>query len=159
MNHPYRLVKRFWKYIDQRGPCWLWTGSLAKRGGYGQLNNKGRLLKAHRISFEIHSGPIPSGAHVLHKCNNAKCVNPEHLYLGDNLDNTRDRIEAGTQYKIPPMRGEKSPNAKLTEDQVKFIRSSSLGHAELGRKFNVTKQAIFRIRKNLSWKSIAQEKK
>src|SRR6185295_3608021 len=88
-----------------------------------------------------------------HKCNNPPCCNPRHLYAGTYLDNTRDKIAAGTQYKIPPQRGLKCPASKLNEEQVKLIRESDIKGVELARMFGVTKSAISRVRKGLSWKT------
>lgn len=147
------VIERFWKYTKVQAGCWVWVGSYAVRGGYGQLNDRGKLLKAHRLSYGIAHGKIPRGAHVLHRCNTPPCVNPNHLYAGDNSDNARDRIRAGTQFKIPPMPGEKSPHAKLTAKQVKKIRQSTESGAALARRFGVTRQTIWKLRKGSTWKN------
>jgi len=150
------VITRFLAYLEvgTRSKCWVWKGSLAVRGGYGQLNNKGRLLKAHRIAFELAFGKIPKGAHICHKCNNPPCCNPGHLYAGDNLSNTRDKIKAGTQFKIPPQAGEKNYQTKFKAADIKAIRSSSESGASLARKFKVSKASISAIRRFKTWKSI-----
>jgi len=75
--------------------CWGWNGALTD--GYGQLRFKlnGRMLRAHRVSYEIHFGKIPAGMFVCHKCDNPICSNPTHLFLGTNLDNLNDCIKKG----------------------------------------------------------------
>ena len=77
--------------------CWLWLLSLCN--GYGRIydlqNKRGAL--AHRLSWEIHRGAIPSGLWVLHKCDVRSCVNPDHLFLGTGLDNMTDMIAKGRQ--------------------------------------------------------------
>lgn len=153
-NHTQSVIDRFHKYTLKGDGCWEWIGSLMVRGGYGQLNDRKKLLKAHRLSYELYKGEIPKGLFICHKCNNSKCVNPEHLYAGTPQDNINDKIEAGTQFKIPPMRGEESPNAKLNWEKVRMIRESTESGVSLAKKFNVSKTNITSIRKGKTWKEI-----
>lgn len=73
-------VKRFWQRIspEPMSGCWLWLGSWDKQS-YGQMQFGGRVQKAHRVSYEMHKGPIPQGLHIDHLCRNPYCVNPDHL--------------------------------------------------------------------------------
>lgn len=100
------VAQRFWSKVDKNGPiashapglgqCWIWTGSTSE--GYGQINvggGDGRHDWAHRVSWEIHHGPIPDGLWVLHRCDNPSCVRPDHLFLGTVADNNRDMIAKG----------------------------------------------------------------
>jgi hypothetical protein len=80
-----------------------------------------RWYKAHRLSWEIHNGPIPESAHVLHRCDNPPCVNPAHLYLGDQVQNNHDR-DARRRGGQERRRGERNGRAKLTDMQVAEIR-------------------------------------
>lgn len=91
--------ERFWQKVEKTDTCWLWRGSK-NTTGYGQLRTD-RLEKAHRISWEIHNGPIPDGLAVLHACDNPPCVNPSHLWLGTQADNARDRQAKGRQNRRP----------------------------------------------------------
>lgn len=76
--------------VDPETGCWNWMGSL-QTCGYGQIRIGGSISQlAHRLSWIAHRGPLPSGLHVLHHCDNPKCCNPDHLYLGTHLDNMRD---------------------------------------------------------------------
>jgi len=71
--------------------CWLWEGGSRGGKGYGQFNPRGKNFAAHRFSYQLHVGEIPKGLSVLHKCDTPACVNPEHLFLGTQTDNMRDR--------------------------------------------------------------------
>jgi hypothetical protein len=129
--------KRFWKFVapmtDDRG-CWEWAGALVN--GYGSFDHK----KAHRVSWEMHFGPIPksTGAHgtcVLHRCDNPSCVNPRHLFLGSNRDNAIDRERKG--------RGAKTIFAAINARLAKTARACPRGHAvdeiNTGRRVNGTR--------------------
>lgn len=131
---------RFWAKVNRQGPvvredlgpCWVWTASL-RPNGYGQLKFRGRAgRKAHRVSWELHNGPIPPGASVLHRCDNPACVRPEHLFTGVQATNMKD-MDAKGRRKIPGLRGTAIGNSKLSESDVVTIRQ--LRNVE-GRKLN-----------------------
>lgn len=91
------LERRFWSYVRKSmgHNCWVWFGSKNKKG-YGQIQQGprgGRPLLAHRLSWELHFGPIPENIMVLHTCDNFGCVRPDHLFLGTAADNTNDMIQ------------------------------------------------------------------
>lgn len=85
------IHKRFWEKVKIGLPddCWEFTGGLNK--GYGVFSIESRAIIAHRVSWMMLRGPIPKGKLVLHKCDNRKCVNPNHLYIGTYSDNNYDR--------------------------------------------------------------------
>lgn len=114
--HPDPVVN-FWRRVDKAGPngCWIWTGGRDK-WGYGDLYFRGKHVQAHRLSWRFLRSE-PGKMDVLHKCNNPPCCNPDHLYLGNDLDNARDRDAAGTA-----TRGERNYHAILTEKQVIELR-------------------------------------
>ncbi len=90
-------------YPEPNSGCWLWDGGIG-RGGYGRFAVGRKTLRAHRVSYELHVGAVPRGeGHhgtcVLHKCDNPPCVNPAHLFLGTNSDNTADRHAKGRDAK------------------------------------------------------------
>lgn len=93
------LQERFWTKVAKGNPdeCWLWTGSLTNSGGYGQLSRSRAEgpVRANRVSYEMHIGPIPDGLSVLHRCDTPACVNPAHLFLGTTRDNARDMSRKG----------------------------------------------------------------
>lgn len=89
--------QRFWKYVspEPNSGCWLWDGAATYTGHGKILHQSGRLILAHRLSWTMHRGEIPSGLLVRHKCDNPRCVNPDHLCLGTHKDNSRDAVERG----------------------------------------------------------------
>lgn len=88
------LSERFWSKVCQSDACWEWTRST-NHAGYGQISGQGTVLLAHRLSWELHFGKIPSGQCVLHKCDNRLCVRPDHLFLGTRPENTQDMMSKG----------------------------------------------------------------
>ena len=84
------LEERFWSRVTKSDGCWEWRGANVR--GYGMIRRTGGTnVRANRISWEIHFGPIPDGPQVLHHCDNPPFVRPEHLYLGTTADNVHDR--------------------------------------------------------------------
>jgi hypothetical protein len=144
--------------------CWLWNKSCFQ-SGHGQMTNNGKTLKVHRESYRVYKGDIPKDLVVRHHpiiCNNPRCCNPDHLLLGTQQDNQHDKLLAGTSLK-----GEKNPTAKLTEDDVIYIRNIYDTHIKgkgkhptgwtlrkLGDKFGVSKQLIDRVCRRLTWSHI-----
>lgn len=137
-------VRRFWKYVRKTDSCWLWTGTKDPTG-YGRLH---RNRRAHRIAWVIHNGPIPRDLYVCHKCDVRLCVNPDHLFVGSNLDNRRDSVAKGRHAF-----GERQGCHKLTESDVREMRTlfASMTNTELARQFNVSRRAVRRVRTGEYW--------
>lgn len=183
MGQPRPIEERFWEKVKKTSSCWLWKGCHLK-AGYGSIKigrPSREMVLAHRLSWQLHFGPVPNGKWVLHSCDCPSCVNPKHLWLGTHLDNMSDmkrkgrgctgdkngsrkhpeRLAYGDRngvrlYPERYPRGETCPWTKLTVESVKFIRKSlRLGRAtgvELARQFNVSTSAIWRIKHRLMWK-------
>lgn len=128
--------------------CIIWRRSFDTRG-YGHLRVNGKMMRAHRYAWEQANGPIPEGMHVLHKCDNRKCVNPEHLFLGTHADNMRDMAEKGRRKNIGTC--ESNGRSVLKLEQIKEIRSSPLGKIKLSRIYGVSPAQIQRIRAGKQW--------
>lgn len=166
VNHPpvlhheiySRLIGFGWTVIVRRpdlGPCWEWNGSRTKRKGgeYGQIIFMGKNKKAHRLSYIAFVGEIPDGSIILHKCDNPPCVNPSHLCVGTHKDNADDKVSKGRGIN-PHYKSSEAPAAKLTENDILIVRemiSQGYSLAHIGRRFDVTKQCIWRIKKGLTW--------
>ncbi len=139
------LRKRFLTKVlpEVSGGCWLWKGACNSHG-YGQIWDGQILKRAHRVSYELHHGSIPPGMFVCHVCDVRQCVNPEHLFLGKQVDNVADAIQ---KCRFGP--------AKLTPHDVKRIRSSALSSSELAKRHRVTRENIWQIRSGKTWRHLA----
>lgn len=92
------LRERFWEKVDKSGDCWTWTGSM-KSNGYGNIGVHGKALYAHRVSYELHVGPIPRGLLIDHLCHNRACIRPEHLRAVTMKQNQEHRSGARSDSK------------------------------------------------------------
>ena len=142
--------------VDPDTGCMLWQLSCWSNG-YGQACGENRRRQsAHRLSWEAHVGPIPDGLCVLHKCDVRSCVNPDHLFLGTQLDNIKDMHRKGRQVN-PDNHGALNQNATLTEAQVKAVYTGKESTLALVKKLGVGPSAINRIKNGFSWGSLTRE--
>lgn len=149
------------RHIKDSSGCWLWQGYLT--GGYGYITVNGKSILAHRYSYELHNGAIPegSGYHgtcVCHRCDVRNCVNPNHLFLGSNLENMKDRDRKGRQWRGETRslanRGERNPQAKLLPHQVQAIRSDKRKLKDIADDFALGVATVSQIRSRKLWKHI-----
>lgn len=179
------IEERFWRKVDKKSEseCWEWKANIV--GGYGVFAfSHLKTIKAHRFSYELKYGKIPDGMLVCHHCDNPKCVNPNHLFLGTPADNMRDRDAKGRQAKgdangarLHPERmargkkhgsylhpesvpkGSKNGRTKLTESDVvniKKLLKTKESQASIGKRFGVTRFVIWKIKVGLSWAHIKE---
>ena len=144
--------------VDEATGCIEWQGYT--HNGYGKLSIGSRkdkskkTVRAHRLSFAVYVSAIPEGIYVCHKCDNRKCINPNHLFLGTHQDNIDDRQAKGRN--VPPVirQGEEHQSAKLKWADVKIIRSSpDKKDGELASMFGVSRETISGIRNYRWWKA------
>jgi hypothetical protein len=160
-------AEKFWSKVNKNGPiaphmttpCWLWTGYISPRNGYGELARKGETSRAHRISWELHYGPIPDDLLVCHICDVRHCVRPDHFFLGTYQDNRIDAVQKG-RAKAPKSafkNGIEHPNAKLSSQKVtEALERFANGESQqaIAKSFGVTRQTIHKVLKGQTWKHI-----
>lgn len=148
---------RFWARVDKSGgpdACWLWTGHVSP-AGYGALHSARpkKHWTAHRYSWRIAHGEIPTGMCVCHRCDVRLCVNPAHLFLGTVEENVADRVS-----KWRTSCGETHHKATLTESQVReILRRYELGEKtqkQLADEYGVQRATIHSIVHRQTWKHL-----
>ncbi len=161
LSEEYRIkaIKRFEaKIFKSDNECWEWSGHKCITG-YGQFSLIGKPVSSHRASWLLYKGKIPDGICVLHKCDNRKCVNPDHLFLGTNLDNILDSMNKNRRKGIPRNRPKgiffkqsqeaKERRRKLKSPTRKTIKEiylrGGISMKKLANKFNVTDCTIWKI--------------
>ena len=149
------LSDRFWTKVKvgTDEDCWPWQASLHDTG-YGQIyfaefKGKSRKEFSHRAVWLLEYGTLPAGMHVLHRCDNRKCCNPRHLFLGTNDDNIADKVRKGRQE-----RGEAHSGAKLSEEQVRLIRNDSRSLNKIAATYGVNGVTVYDAKARRTWKHV-----
>jgi hypothetical protein len=150
------LNRRFWSKVNKVTStfynvtcCHEWTASV-DTAGYGQIRN-GKLALAHRLVWEMLVGPIPDGEQVLHRCDNRRCVNQDHLFLGTNDDNIADKVAKGRASRL---KGATNGNSKLTDTQVLEIRTAIGSQRAIARQYGVNQRLVWAIKHKVMWSHI-----
>ena len=173
------IKRRFWKKVCKTDDCWEWTSCLNNRG-YGRFRNpllstKQKRTFAHRFSWELAYGAVPNNLLVLHRCDNRKCVRPDHLFLGTFQDNAIDCVEKGRHQAIANpecyLRGEEMSKRlrgrivppimigkKITREHAEKIRKSSKSARALAREYSLHESSIYKIRKGEMWAHLESPK-
>lgn len=144
----------FYSTRSSADACWEWNGAI-KSDGYGHLRLWGRYTQAHRAMWQIENGSIPAGLFVCHKCDNRKCINPSHLFLGTNAENLAD-MRAKGRGRIPPKTeiGEKHPQAKFSDDVVLAVRADGRTQREIASHYGMSTGWVSYIKRGL-WRASA----
>ena len=150
-----KLTNRYWSKVAITPSCWLWTAATKSgKHPYGVIGRGRRsegIGRAHVLAWEWAFGKVPAGLFVLHKCDNPRCVNPDHLFLGTALDNYRDCEAKGRAVYPPIRRGLANGNGKLTDEQVEYVRNlpPGLGNglSALARQWGVAYSTVKRARR------------
>lgn len=127
--------------------CWEWTSAIGSHG-YGSGSFASNHVTSHTSAYRAFVGEIPNGMHVLHRCDNRSCCNPDHLFLGTHVDNMDDMV--GKDRQAFGVRKIKS--AKLTELQVLQIRAAKAVQAEIATEYGVNQSVVSRIKSRKAWR-------
>ena len=142
-EHKERFESKYQCLLEDE--CWPWQASLDSMG-YGLFRLDGKLLKAHRVSYDLYIGDVPKELKVLHKCDNRSCVNPRHLCLGTQKENMQDMMLKGRRYQ-----------SKLNDDSVREIKSlleQGISQGDIASRFNIDKSNISRISLGQYWSHV-----
>lgn len=146
------LLERIEERVSRDNPngCWNWTGQ-GSIDGYGYIDIRNKTYRAHRVAWEVYKGEeIPEGLQVCHKCDNRRCINPEHLFLGTNKDNHLDKVRKGRH-----AHGSRIGCSKLTETQVEEMRAlheSGASYRQIGKLFGVHFATAGKAIRGSTWK-------
>ncbi len=147
-------IDLFWASVIKRGEddCWIWYGATFASRTYGRFTYKRKSYVATRIAYYLEYGDDPSPLMVCHECNNPSCVNPRHLFLGDQSANQLQAYHDGRHNK----NGSLNPCAKLTENEVTEIKKLLSTHSspQLANKFHVSKSTIYHISVGDTWRHV-----
>jgi hypothetical protein len=152
------VEERFWRNVNKntQSDCWEWVGTM-QPNGYGRLSlgsQSDGVEGAHRISWRLHNkAEIPKGMHVMHSCDNRKCVNPSHLSVGTPKQNSQDMIAKGRKVIASPV-GNDNGKAIINPDIVRQIRQSNESHAALARKFGISPNCVRGVRIGRTWSHV-----
>lgn len=143
---PAQVLSRFHTFVNITPTCWLWTASV-DQDGYGQLARPHRSpIKAHRLAWVMAHGPIASSQHVLHRCDTPRCINPLHLFLGNQDANMKDAAVKGRLHTERPHK------QTIPQDVVNAIRDAPAERgigARLSRQFFVSQSFVSFVRRGL----------
>jgi hypothetical protein len=138
--------------IDLDSECWDWQGFI-QTGGYGQFRHNDKPTLAHRAAWQLWNDQlIPAGLCVCHRCDNRKCVNPAHLFLGTHEDNYKDCVAKNRHrgFVSGHIHGKKKRIRKLTDEQVKEIRATLYNKeplAVVAKRYGVSIACVSTIRR------------
>lgn len=152
-HHGLTERERFFRRVGKLDSgCWIWLGSL--NTGYGQFRREdGSIILTHRYSYLLHNDSAIDGLVVMHKCDNPRCVNPEHLMLGTQAENVKDMIVKGRDKKRS-LPGESHGMSKLTDDLVREIRASTETGPAIAERLGIATSTVYDVRNRKLWKHI-----
>lgn len=148
---PISHLERFEECFERSEGCWEWQRSTFG-GGYGRFMVDRCLMPASKAAYLFYKGDVPDGMYVCHKCDNPKCVNPDHLFLGTPAENSKDMVEKDRQAK-----GENNGNSRLTETQViqiRQLRRDGLSSRKIGTMFDVSTTTVLNIEHEKQWRHV-----
>lgn len=162
-NLPARQLRELENRIITRtlkqGDCYEWQGALTYNG-YGRIGVNGKVQRVHRVAYELAHGPIPEGIVVCHRCDNPRCCNPDHLFLGTTQENVDDKVRKNRHkpFTSEQVIGEKNPRALLTAADVTKIRKryarSGVTLKQLANEYGVHFDTISKVINHVTWSHV-----
>lgn len=152
-------MERFWSKVEKSDGCWNWRAGCFPEG-YGAVRWNGNAAKAHRVSFELINGAIPAGVFVCHSCDNRKCVNPAHLFLGTANDNNQDMMRKGRARFTGPNRPRgaapwhRAKISELTVQRLRVLGPGILSQRLIAGLVGIKHYAVGCIWRNKTWKNL-----
>ncbi len=147
-----RLRKSFEDKVIRKEGCWEWKGAPGPNG-YLNIRYNRKKIMAHRVSWILYKGNIPDNLWICHSCDNRRCTNPDHLFLGTPKENSEDRDK-----KLRGLQGSRHHKAKLTEENVMEIKKMlklGISSQKIAREFCVTDGTIWFIKHEKTWRHLA----
>lgn len=142
--------EHFWSKIDRSGgpdSCWPWK-AYRTIDGYGQIGRFQRILRAHRVAWELTNGPIPPNIFVCHRCDNPPCCNPAHLFLGSVQENNLDMARKGRVHLSGYPKHVKPRQKKFTGEEIAVIQeqyaTGQYSQRQLASQHHVSQHTICR---------------
>ena len=157
------VEQKFWPHVTRGAPheCWAWGGAKMKKDGRGCVSLNGRTETAPRVAwFVAHGEWPPSHIFVCHTCDNPNCVNPSHLWLGNNAANMKDAARKGrlwAQVDSAQIKGERHGNAKLTVERIRAIRAKvrdGASQREVASEFGISQFTVWAICARVRWSHV-----
>ena len=153
-----RDVQRFWSKVNKTETCWLWTGGIRNKQGYGRFKLLGKDHSAHIISYVLYNNDYIKTKDVCHKCDVTNCVNPKHLFLGTRSENMLDCVIKGRHKGGNGLQGEAVSTSKLTKIEALDIRNRlAMGERVCSIVLfytDISRSCVEAIRDGKTWKSI-----
>lgn len=154
-----KAIDRFWMQTEKKGPndCWIWKGYYGCGGYLPIIQVNGKQIRAAKFAYEAFVAPMPEGKFACHKCDNPACVNPKHLFAGNQDENMKDMKSKDRAYKP---KGEANPKAVLTEQDVRFIRKNykfrdpKFSQKALAIRFGVCINAVHEVLSGKRWSHV-----
>lgn len=158
-----KTLDRFWSKVGitaHPDRCWEWLGGTYKEYGHFSITyapQKDIPVRANRIMYYLHYGIHPENKIVCHRCDNPKCVNPSHLFLGTNKDNTQDMIKKGRKF-ITRGTDKECTWVKLTKEKVIELREmskhSDFNYTHIAKEMGLDTKTVWNAINKVSWKHI-----
>lgn len=159
---PRSVAERFWVRVvpDAASGCWQWTGAKSPLGygafGIGsRYDGTARIVRAHRMAWELTHGPITDGRFVCHHCDNPPCCNPSHLFLGTPADNAADMAVKGRSRGLRT--GTQNPKTKFSPETARAARvliQSGVSQREVARRLGVSRGTVQNIINGKAWRHV-----